>query len=116
MVAPTGAWVLANPVRAACPAYKAADFCTKMRLRCSFEQKNRPPPSAARENRPARALRAGRFSVILIPIHKFLTRRNLFMDDAGTADGNLCATRALALRYDLYKAKLARPRLSELQN
>ena len=38
------------------------------------------------------------------------------MDDAGTADGTLCATRALALRYDLSKAKLARPRLSELQN
>jgi hypothetical protein len=87
-----------------------------MRLRCSFEQKNRPPPSAARENRPARALRAGAFSAILMVLHKFLTRRNLFMDDAGTADGNLCATRALALRYDLYKAKLARPRLSELQN
>lgn len=39
-----------------------------------------------------------------------------FMDDAGPADGNLCATRALALRYDLYKAKLAHPRVSDLRN
>lgn len=38
------------------------------------------------------------------------------MDDAGPADGNLCATRALALRYDLYKAKLAHPRISDLRN
>ena len=38
------------------------------------------------------------------------------MDDAGTADGNLCATRALFLRYDLYKAKLAHPRVSDLRN
>ena len=87
-----------------------------MWLRRSFGQKNRPPPSAARENRPARALCTGQFSDILIAIHKFLIWRKPFMDDAGTADGNLCAKRALALRYDLYKAKLARPRLSELQN
>lgn len=39
-----------------------------------------------------------------------------FMDDAGPADGNLCATRALFLRYDLYKAKLAHPRVSDLRN
>lgn len=37
------------------------------------------------------------------------------MDDAGPADGNLCA-HALFLRYDLYKAKLAHPRQSDLRN
>ncbi len=38
------------------------------------------------------------------------------MDDAGPADGNICATRTLALRYDLYKAKLRHARLSDLRN
>ena len=38
------------------------------------------------------------------------------MDDAGPADGNLCATRSLALQYDLYKAKLRHARQSDLQN
>lgn len=37
------------------------------------------------------------------------------MDDAGPADGNLCA-RTLFLRYDLYKAKLRSARLPDLQN
>ena len=38
------------------------------------------------------------------------------MDDAGPADGNLCATRALALRSDLYKENLPHPRVSDLRN
>ena len=38
-----------------------------------------------------------------------------FMDDAGPADGNLCA-HALFLRYDLYKAKLRHARQSDLRN
>lgn len=40
------------------------------------------------------------------------------MDDGDTADGNChsCTARALALRYDLYKAKLRRAGNADMQN
>ena len=64
-----------KPGRAACPAHKTADFGAKMRLRCDFGRKNRPPSSAVRENHPTCTLRTECFSAILIAIHKFLSRR-----------------------------------------
>ena len=74
-----------------------------------FARKNRPPPPAARANRPARALRAGRFSAILIAIHKFLLRRlhlwttpalptAIYARRARLPCGTICTRRSYATR------------------